>query len=951
MKKLLVLSLFMSEWSLAQVAVPKRSQELMKLLNQEMRILETANKKGAELYYRMLELQSEKLKLVHEKNNLEFLEKSKTVSVSGQKESFFMETRLFYGKTKDFALKILKDYPQNNRLPYIKFAMAINSRDYGRDNITEKYLLETISLVSDPFSSLRHHAETALADFYYNEKNFNKAITYYERVIKKTKDAWRTKHLFNLSWCYLKVREFDKAISNIKEAYTQSKNKEYVNMKDQALDNIGPFYVYAGRPLEGLEFYVKNEADPVTYLMMLSYKASDKGHQKETEEILRVAQDFVSKNNWVQYQEELFHADLDFYRHYNRFQDHEKISHNLVKYYQEAILSKDSKYKKNLIEESIEKMRTLAGFLQVKLIRDMKQDEGNFDEKELKLVLSYFDHLMVLDTKRVVEYLYFRAETNYSIRKFKEAAFRYVETIDEAKRIKNDEFARKALNSLLALTGLEVLPKDENKKYLTHAYSEHIALWPIDEKSEKIYSKLFEIYREAKDDEKATIVLRTYNKNYPVHVNEQQTLMTKVLDQFIESKNTNKLALWIHEFKSGFLNFPKDTIEKTEIVLGNMLFMEYQEISKKGNKLAAAQGFESIYENKLYTSKIKSKSAFFASLSYLELSQTEKSFEWLNDAWKIMNGDEKNELKDEKLKISERSYRLQDFMTSHKIARELLNEYCAQKDKLVERSYIISIMTALVEDDSDLAIQVMKKNGTCVGDALVVKNSKQQIYSYLEKKGEFKNLKAFVKDESDEELKAQYLGTLKRWYWDRSDRHLKEKVYSEFKSMNTPETTIMVTEIDRLEMAIKKSQQLKDQIIWDEDVFDGDKFNKALDAYLVLVSQFKADFGPLSQSKQTDLAILSTKLLSDLYFVAGNKIIAISPIGMDQAILKDFRGAMKEVGTGLLKASRQYQAGLEKVLRDKEVIISGGRYVASVESVENPIMIYLTGLTMDKGRE
>lgn len=273
MKTLLIALLYSS---IAIAAQPKvnpqqvRWNKLMTLVNQEMKILESAKRKGTEIKYRMLELHSEKLKLIHEKNNLEFMVKATAAKTGKDKESFFGETRAYYQFTKDFGNKILKDHPHNTRKAEVLFAMALNSRDYGKDNITERYLLDVIGMVKDPHHSLRHHAETALADFYYNEKRFPDAIHYYERVIKKTEDDWMTKHLFNLSWCYLKNREFNKAIDTIKKSYFESKNPVYVNIKDQVLENIGSFYVYAGRPMDGLDFYLSNEKDPIPSLISAS---------------------------------------------------------------------------------------------------------------------------------------------------------------------------------------------------------------------------------------------------------------------------------------------------------------------------------------------------------------------------------------------------------------------------------------------------------------------------------------------------------------------------------------------------------------------------------------------------------------------------------------------------------------------------------------------------------
>ncbi len=956
MKKLYVgvciLTLTTSLW--AQTSKKSRWDELMNLVNQEMKILESAKRKGPELKYRMLELHSEKLKLIHEKNNKTFMEKSKVANVSKQKESFFAETRSYYQSTKEFGNKLLKESPETRRRAEVLFAMALNSRDYGRDNITEKYLLETISLVKDPHHSLRHHAETALADFYYNEKRYPEAINLYERVIKKSQDEWLPKHFYNVSWCYLKNRDFDKAIKSIREAYSLSKNKIYVNIKDQVLENIGSFYVYAGRPMEGLDFYLDNEKDPIPYLMPMAKKTSDKGHEKETEKILGAAQKLIDKNDWFQYQEELFHSYLDFYNHYKRFADHEETSRQMVAYYKRAaIADKDLKklLKVDLKDDTIEKMRTLAGFLQIKLARDMKADGGSYKESELNIVLSYFNHLIALDTKRKVEYLYFRGETYYSVRRFIDSAPAYVDALNEAKLVKNEVLARKSLNSLLALTGMEVLEKELNKKYLIFAYTEHTGIWPRDEKSEQIYSKLFEIYRFDKQDEKASEVVRSYHKAYPEHLKDQQQLMTKVLDMFIDKKDTKKLAAWIHEFKKGFLSFSKATIEKTEITLGNMLFLEYQDLAKKGDKVAAAQGFESIYNNKLYTDKVKFQSAFFASMTYLELGETEQSYDWQLNAFSKMNQEEKLIKRDEQLKMTERTYKLQDFSTSYKLSKFYLDKFCSQKDDIQNRFYEVGVMTALVEEDTEGAENLIRQYSSCLKRPESKQIALAQMYTFFEKKGDFRRLRLHVYRYPSEDFTNNYRFTLQKWYWEKTDLNLKELIRNEFRSLNHPETLAWLKEMDEYARAQKTMAEINKDPIWDRLVFEGEAYNKALETHLLKIQSFKQNFQHLTSSTQLDLAIVSTRMFSQLYLGLGEKISNIHPKGMDAAVFKDFSGAMKQVGGQFLQVSRQFDKQLDKQLKDKETLAWGSRSIASIEQVENPVFSFFTGLTMDKSRE
>ena len=75
----------------------------------------------------------------------------------------------------------------------------------------------------------------------------------------------------------------------------------------------------------------------------LARKSLEKGHEKETKQILMSAQDIIVKKDHFKYQEDLLHTFLDFYRHYSRFYEHEKIAEKLVVFYRKV---KEAKKKK-----------------------------------------------------------------------------------------------------------------------------------------------------------------------------------------------------------------------------------------------------------------------------------------------------------------------------------------------------------------------------------------------------------------------------------------------------------------------------------------------------------------------------------------------------------------------------------------------------------------------------
>jgi sulfur relay (sulfurtransferase) complex TusBCD TusD component (DsrE family) len=63
-----------------------------------------------------------------------------------------------------------------------------------------------------------------------------------------------------------------------------------------------------------------------------------------------------------------------------------------------------------------------------------------------------------------------------------------------------------------------------------------------------------------------------------------------------------------------------------------------------------------------------------------------------------MTEDEKLFRREEQLKITERTYRLQDFHTAYRLADWLLIKFCGKKYNIQTRFYEIAVMTALVED-------------------------------------------------------------------------------------------------------------------------------------------------------------------------------------------------------------------------------------------------------------
>src|SRR5690606_38886978 len=156
---------------------------------------------------------SEKLKVLKQIENKKFIEASlKNPQI--KREVFFNRTLNLYNETQNLGQTMIKVYPNNPLLAEIYYTMALNSRDYGMDKKSLNYL--KISLKhAHAKKQLQYYIHTALAEHYYNEKNYKSCIYHYNQTLYKKDDNCLTKNLYTYGWCEFKVNAYTKAIDTL----------------------------------------------------------------------------------------------------------------------------------------------------------------------------------------------------------------------------------------------------------------------------------------------------------------------------------------------------------------------------------------------------------------------------------------------------------------------------------------------------------------------------------------------------------------------------------------------------------------------------------------------------------------------------------------------------------------------------------------------------------------
>jgi hypothetical protein len=913
-----------------------RWKELMGVVDQEMEMLKKSGK-SPRMEFRQLELNSEKLKLIHELNNFQFLEAIKKNSKQ-DKQFYFRQSQEQYKKTKDFGITLLKNNPRHPYNAQIAMTLGFISRDYGHDGQAEKYLALALKLFGNSQSELKKQTEAALAEYYFNEKKFSQAEAMYEKLVPDVSSPWLSKNLFNLAWCKLKLNKLDSALVLMKKAYQTSQSPKYINVSDQVNESLGSFYIIAGRPLEAMSFYIENNKDPLPLLMKLGSKVNEKGYAKETEIILNTIREKIRKTNQTQYREELLHYYLDFYRKYSRFHEHYLISKEVTALY----LSNE---KRERSSEAVEKMRSAAGYLQVILLKDRKKNSNVYSPEKAKLIQKYFNLLIQFNPQETANYFYLKGESYYSIDKYKAAVAAYMKAISHAKKTNQPELARKPLNSLLVLSGQGGFSPSEEQRILIFAYKYHISFWPKDEKSRQIYPKLFSIYQQSGQDKKAAGVLVLYNRLYPEDLKIQQRLMTDILDILIEKKDTRKLTYWSHKLKTGFLSLDKKTIHKTEEALSNLFFLEYQNLAKAGKHQETLQGFAKIYNQKDYSPDIRAQSANFAAMTSMELGNVSESYNWQLKADKLMDSTERLKQRQTRLQLAERSYQLQDFGTAFKISEPMLNAFCSLKDGVQNRFFEIALMTSLVENKPNVSEGILNTYSKCLSSNESNRNALVQIFQYYDSSGDLSALTKLTEKYKSAELTDLLLHSLRRNYWS-SDVGQKKKILSLLNSTELQPLKIWFKELNDYAQAVQRIEILSSQVIWSSPTFDPELFNKSLESHILQHQEFKSQFQSLTESTDVELVVLSSRVFADLFARLGAKISSLHPQNMDPNTFSGFQKVMQRLGSDFSATSAKYIDQLKKSLSKNETLSWVSRSEYKDTGIYNPISSK-SGLLMD----
>lgn len=888
--------------------------KLMSLVNNEIQTIRNNKYSGPELKHRLFELYSEKIKLIKEKENLNLLKADPQKVAAGGKESFFKSSREQYMTAQKFALGLMADYPKYERTSEIYYALAINSRDYGTAHDTEQFLKLSVKFSKDN-SKTMYNAKTALAEYYYNNKKYHDAISYYNDVLKTNNDEWYGKHLYNASWCYLKERNFKKALELIKESFETTKNKKFVSMKEQINSAIGIFFVQADATREGIEFFEKNTNPSAPSLLMLAQSSMNKSNFSLTEEVMRAALRDTQKRKDANGEMKVRLAQLDIYRESKQDALYFETANNILD------LNKKHKLDQEEVSLAVNKIKDVAGFMQINLVKDKMREEVQFSKEDYKKIIRYFDILSFLDKKNKNQYRYYQGETALSTHDYQTALKYYVRAVMNSKLTKDTgEITRKSLEALLSTIELAKLKKPREDEYTIFAFKNFVIIYPKSDKSQAIYQKLFNKYFELHQTKKAVNILLVYRKNYKEDVAIHREMLTQVLDGYIKEKKTDKLAYWISKIEKGYLSYNSEYIQNSIAVLGGLLFDKYQAMEKLGNIKEAMKGYESIYESKQYPKRTKAEAAYAIATLYQEQNKARDSYKWLKKSLELY--DDKDLIKiTPSLLVLARGYRLlQNFELSSELANLISKRFCNVEFNGKDGFYELALSNSTIENsESARLIKLEEDYKNCKLDKRFVEKTQIDNFERLILNDKITEIKAYFQVHSDNEKLARQMGRYLKYKFWQAPPSMKEKMKADINAMNekTPILNLngMFFQYDRV-MEFRTKVQHLNFAFTELSKFDDEKYNSEMEQYFSIITELNKEAIALSKESSPQEIILIREVLSYPYYSLVDSINSFVPQGVDAKYLEGFKQGMRQITESLtakgLQVDREKMAYLEK---------------------------------------
>jgi tetratricopeptide (TPR) repeat protein len=620
MLRVFVLIITIFAFNSYSLTTEERRERIIELLDEEEReidsLIRATGTRDGEKLLRIAEINLEKARLIKEKENFEYLSLSQEKRRKINKSRFFNKSKRYFDKARAYCVEITKKYPNYKYVSDAYYIIAFDEKETGSLKRSSRYFAKALRKARTKKSKVR--TQIALAEVYYNEKNYRKAVPLYEKALSQYKDRWWTKDSFNLAWSYFRTNKFSKAISKMQQVYSASKSNKYVDMRDQVERDIGLFYAVSGRVNEGIRFYKKIGKDFVKRLIGIAQALKTEAQLARALEVLSIAEKYEKDPKSLA---NIYIEQLVIGENYGKTSDHLDAATKLLALHKKG-MTNDYHFEKLKFQSGVmaAKLQKIAAGKQYRRLPKKRAQKAYYANK-------YFQILVDLKIKPD-ENTFYQGETSFLIKDYANAYSSYEKAFDIAKDNGNRKVQAQALDGMLAILASKRVKRSFKDARYEAAYLNYLSFDSKSDKADKIYQKLFQVYLDKNQFEKMEDVLQKYQSQFPQSRSIHEAFISNYIDRARKLKRYKLIRFMVSDIQNGKYKVSPKFRTSTENLLTSIQIESVQKDMDRGNKKKALVGYHHILDDKNATNEAKINAMYNIATLYYDLGDSGKTYEW-----------------------------------------------------------------------------------------------------------------------------------------------------------------------------------------------------------------------------------------------------------------------------------------------------------------------------------
>lgn len=952
LKALILTLLFTCQLSIA-ASIDQRRAEILRIVDEELsevtRLAQQQDYRSPDTILRISELNLEKARLWKEVENEKYLAIEPNQRRNIDRKSYFKKSEDLFENANKYAQMVVQKFPSYKDIGEVYYILAYNNKELGKYEDSKKYF-RLAAGKTNPNSQISFKSKLALADSLFNEHKYEEAIPLYEASLSKIKEKWWTKDAFNLAWCYYRVRNYDRAISLMKEIYSKSGDNKFINMRNSVERDIGIFYVDANKVDDAVKFYNSIKINYTEQFIKIASALVTQGKFAQADLILEKAAKFEKDRDRKIM---IFLTQLDLFDKYGKVESHLEVSKALLALHLQKPLIEDDlkKFSYHVNKKAAELQKTTASdtYKEVPKVRKLKAEQS----------IAYFDIASKLNPSEKAEKVFYQGETAFAASDFAQAINLYIQSFDSALTSKDKKIVSQSLEGMLASLSQKSMEGKASEKYYNPVYTRYLKVDQKSERASSIYLKLFNTQVDSSDYVGAEKTLSEFAENFPSDFKTQEGMLAKIMEHYRQKKNYSKVKGFIADINTGKYKVSKKYAEALRSLMTKIQIEGVQQSLEKGQKDVALRGYHQIFDNPESTPKARTNAAYNLAVLYYELGNSTQSYNWAIKATDEMDEQDVLKFSDSLLSISAGFFLRQNFEMSSDLSQKVLKRLCKQNSSNKNIAFKNAVFISLANGDLEKAIEIKAMGKECLLPDQVVSEVSFELLKDLQKA---KSWERFEQELSELELNSKNwphlikpVDELRKVYVNLGDtaraNEYDQKIWKFYHQSKTQKLEIPVEALDLISFRLLfKVAEMKQKISEVKLQFPENEFNNILKRKLQQLDQLSSQVNEIQKTGSGRGIVDAYKYVIEAYEELGNEVRTFTPEGKGPEYVDTFKKAMEEVYKPLLASAQKFRGEVRKLINDNKILSLNNFNV--IQGADNSYKRYRTikeAVLMDRG--